>query len=289
MEKGAEWLLLLSAALSIMALGLIIAFILGKGVPALGVIGVWPFVTGDMWMPTAEYFGIWPMIASSVLVTVGALLLGAPVSVMVSLYLVELCDRRIAAAVSFMIELLSAIPSVVYGFFGLATIVPLIDKWSGGYGGNSLLAGILVLAMMVLPTIISISATSLRAVPEAYRDAALALGESRTGTALRVMLPAAKSGVFTGIVLGFGRAIGETMAVILVIGNTPRMPDFLGKGAGALFQSVRTLTGNIAIEMGYASGLHEGALFATAVVLLLFIILVNFALLMIEKKAGRVR
>ena len=151
------------------------------------------------------------------------------------------------------------------------------------------LAGIIILAMMILPTIISVSSTSLNAVPEEYKDASLALGESITGTSYRVMLPAAKTGVFTAIVLGIGRAVGETMAVILVMGNTPRMPDFANKGLAALFQPTRTLTGNIAIEMGYASGLHEGALFATATVLLVFIVIINLTLWWIQKKAGSVK
>lgn len=285
-QKSVEALFLLSAVFSVTALALIIGFILMKGMPALSEIGPWAFITGSLWMPSADLFGILPMIVSSVLVTLGAVLVGAPISVLAALYLTQLAPGRVAAVANSMVELLTAIPSVVYGFFGLCVIVPVIDRWSGGYGGNSMLAGVVILAMMILPTVVSISATSLRAVPEEYRDAALALGETAVGASVRVMLPAAKSGVFAALTLGFGRAIGETMAVILVIGNTPRMPDFLKKGLGALFQPIRTLTGNIAIEMGYAAGLHEGALFATAVVLLVFIIAINLALYLIQRKAA---
>lgn len=288
-QKAIEALFLLSAVISVIALGLILWFILMKGIPALREIGIWEFVSGDLWMPSADLYGILPMIVSSLLVTLGAVAVGTPVSILAALFLTQLAPKKLANAAQVVIELLAAIPSVVYGFFGLALIVPTIDKWSGGYGGNSLFAGIIILAMMILPTIISVSATSLKAVPEAYKDASLALGESITGTSYRVMLPAAKTGVFTAIVLGIGRAVGETMAVILVMGNTPRMPDFFNKGLAALFQPTRTLTGNIAIEMGYATGLHEGALFATATVLLVFIVIINLTLWWIQKKAGSVQ
>ncbi|MGI6173942.1 MAG: phosphate ABC transporter permease subunit PstC [Christensenellales bacterium] len=288
-QKIIEALFLLSAVISVVALGLILWFILMKGVPALREIGIWEFISGDLWMPSAELFGILPMIVSSILVTMGAVIVGAPISILAALFLTQLAPKKLADAAQVVIELLAAIPSVVYGFFGLTLIVPTIDRWSGGYGGNSLLAGIIILAMMILPTIISVSSTSLKAVPEEYKDASLALGESITGTSYRVMLPAAKTGVFTAIVLGVGRAVGETMAVILVMGNTPRMPDFLNKGLTAFFQPTRTLTGNIAIEMGYATGLHEGALFATATVLLVFIVIINLTLWWIQKKAGSVK
>ncbi len=282
--EGAFWL---SAGTSVLALGLIVAFLVMRGIPAIREIGLIPFLSGTLWAPSAEIFGILPMITASVLVTLGAIILGVPVGVLTALYLAEMAGKRVTAVLSTMVDLLAAIPSVIYGFFGLVVFVPVIDKWSGGYGGNSLLAAVIILGMMILPTIVSISASSLKAVPDAYREASLAMGESAVGTAFRVTLPAAKSGVFAGVVLGIGRAIGETMAVILVAGNTPRMPSFIKEGFATVFRSVRTLTGNIATEMSYASGLHEGALFATALVLLAFIVLINITLYILKARAGK--
>ena len=279
-------LFLLCALTSVLALALIIVFIMMRGAPALAAIGVWTFISESIWAPSADWYGILPMIVASVISTLGAILMGAPIGVMSALFITQIAPPRVGEIVRFAIDLLAAVPSVVYGFFGLVTIVPALDRLSGGYGGNSLLAGIIILGMMVLPTIISVSVASLNAVPGEYREASLAMGETVPGTAFRVMLPAARSGVSAAVVLGVGRAVGETMAVTLVMGNTPRLPDFARLGLAAFLRPARTLTGNIAIEMGYASGLHEGALFATAVVLLLFIVIINMALHVIRAKAG---
>jgi phosphate transport system permease protein len=281
-EKSIETIFLICACVAILSVAVITVYVFAKGSPAIFKIGVWEFITGLVWQPKAEIFGIFPMIAASVLGTLGAIVIGIAIGLFTAIFLAEIAPKWLAGLFRPAIELLAGIPSVVYGFFGLMVLVPLISKYLGG-AGNSLLAVIVILSVMILPTIISISETSIRAVPESYKEGSLALGASHMQTIFRVLLPAARSGIMAAVVLGTGRAIGETMAVILVSGNTPLLPR-------ALTDRVRTLTANIALEMGYASGLHQDALFATGVVLFVFIMLLNILLnVMIRRKAGASR
>lgn len=256
--------------LSIVFLAVILFFIILKGTPAMFKVGVLNFLTGTTWHPEGDVYGILPMIVDSIIVTAGAVLFGVPIGLLTAVFLAEIAPVWLQNIVRPAVELLAAIPSVIFGFFGVLVIVPIITKVFGG-AGNSLLAGIIVLTIMILPTIVTISETSIRAVPREYKEGALALGSSHIHTIFSVIIPAGKSGILSGIVLGISRAIGETMAVILVIGNTVKMPT-------SLVDSGRTLTANIAIEMGYAFGLHQDMLFATGVVLLVFIMILNIIL-----------
>ena len=239
-------------------------------------VGLFQFLFGMEWQPRADVYGIGPMILASIYATLGAIVIGVPIGILTAVFLAEVAPPWLCKIVRPGIELLAGIPSVVYGFFGLVVIVPLIDKFFGG-GGNSLLAAIIILGIMILPTIVNISETAIRAVPISYKEGSYALGTSHISTIFRVILPAAKSGVFTSIVLGIGRAIGETMAVILVAGNSPLIP-------GSLLSRVRTMTANIALEMGYASGLHQNALFATGIILFVFIMLLNVVMTLINSR-----
>ncbi|MCK5763967.1 MAG: phosphate ABC transporter permease subunit PstC [Clostridiales bacterium] len=268
----------LSALISIMSLIVIIVFVFAKGVPAIMEIGLMDFLFGKLWRPSSNDFGILPMILGSIYATIGALLIGVPIGILTAVYISEIATKKIRRIIIPMVELLAGIPSVIYGFFGLIVIIPLIDKGFDN-GGNSLLAAMIILGIMILPTIINISDASLRAVPKEYRENSLALGASKIQTIFGVVLPAAKSGVLTAVVLGLGRAIGETMAVILVAGNSPQIPN-------SIFDRFRSMTANIAIEMGYAFGLHQEALFATGVVLFVFIIILNLGLNLFIRKAG---
>ncbi|MDD4797643.1 MAG: phosphate ABC transporter permease subunit PstC, partial [Eubacteriales bacterium] len=243
-----ENLFQLCALVSIAAVATITVYLFVSGVPAMFKIGFREFLLGTVWRPTEGQFGILPMILTSIVSTLLAVAIGSVIGVMTAICMVEIAPAWLTKILRPCIELLAGIPSVVYGYFGLMLIVPLITKVSG-FAGNSLLAVIIILSMMILPTIINISETALRAVPRAYKEGSLALGASGIQTIFKVLLPAARSGVLSAIVLGIGRAIGETMAVILVAGNTPRIPT-------SLFDSVRTLTINIAFEMRYAQGLH---------------------------------
>lgn len=271
MRKAMEWVVesgfFLCAAAAVLALSVIVIFLLIQGMPAFQEIGVWKFVTGMTWQPSAEEYGIDPMIAASLLATAGAALLGGLIGLMCALLLADVAPKILGNVIRPLINLLAGIPSVVYGFFGLMVVVPWITATFGGTG-NSLLAVILILSAMILPTMVSLSETAVRAVPQAYREGSLALGATRMQTLFKVTLPAAKSGVLNAIVLSIGRAIGETMAVILVAGNRVAMPH-------SILDPVRPLTANIALELSYASGLQEKALYATGVVLLLFIVIIN--------------
>ena len=257
----------LFAVVGIMLIGL---FIFIKGMPAIFEIGFSNFIFGRVWNPSAEIFGIFPMIIGSILGTLGALIIGVPLGILTAVLLSEVAPVWVQRLVRPAVDLLAGVPSVLYGFFGLVVIVPMLDSLFGG-GGNSLLAVIIILAIMILPTIVSISESSLRAVPKQYKEGSLALGTSQIYTIFKVMIPAAKSGILSAVVLGTGRAIGETMAVILVAGNSPLIP-------GSIMDRVRTLTANIAIEMGYAYGLHQEALFATGVILFAFIMILNIVI-----------
>ena len=220
------------------------------------------------------------MIVASLGATIGALLIGVPVGILTSIFIAEIAPKKISKIMSGAVELLAGIPSVLYGVFGLAIIVPTIQEVFNLPKGQSLLAVIIVLAIMILPTVITVSETAIRAVPNAYKEGSLALGASKTETIFKVIVPAAKSGIMTGVVLGIGRAIGETMAVILVAGNTPVIPS-------SIMDSVRPLTTNIALEMGYAFGTHQEMLFATGVVLFTFILILNLVLSKLSNKGGK--
>lgn len=278
LEKGMEIVFLLTALTSILCVALICIFLFANGVPAMQEIGLPQFLLGRMWKPGNDIYGIFPMIVGSVYVTGGALILGVPVALLTAVYLAFFCPRRLYRVLKPAVELMAGIPSVVYGFFGIVVLVPMVralgEPWDGK--GNAILTASILLAIMILPTIIGVVEPALRAVPASYYEGSLELGATHERSVFRVVAPAAGSGVLAGIVLGIGRAMGETMAVIMVAGNQARMP----KG---IFQGVRTLTGNIVMEMGYAAGLHREALIATGVVLFLFILLINLSFSMLKK------
>lgn len=276
-ETVMKWVFFLSALASILAIALICLFLFANGVPAMAEIGVLDFLLGKNWKPTSDVYGILPMIMGSIYVTAGALVIGVPTGILAAVYLACFCPRRVYRFLRPMVELLAGIPSVIYGFFGLVVLVPLVRQLFGVQGLTMLAASVL-LGIMILPTIITVSESALRAVPRPYFEGALALGASRERSVFFVMIPAAKSGIMAGVVLGIGRAIGETMAVIMVAGNQARMPAGILKG-------VRTLTANIVMEMGYAADLHRGALIATGVVLFVFILLINTLVGLLRRRA----
>jgi len=281
-EKVSARVFLVCALLSVISLLLIIGFVFYKGAHPFIAEGFsfFDFLFGVDWVPSEGKFGIWPMIVASLYATVGALIIGVPIGLFTAIFLAEIASKRIAKIVSPAIQLLAGIPSVLYGVFGLAIIVPFLQNTLGLVKGQSLLAVILVLAIMMLPTIVTVAETAIRAVPRTYREGSLALGVSEIGTIFKVVVPAAKSGIMTAIVLGLGRAIGETMAVILVAGNSLIVPT-------SLIDSIRPLTTNIALEMGYAAGTHQEMLFATGIVLFSFILILNFVLAKISSKGGK--
>ena len=258
----------LAACASILAVALICLFLFANGLPAIGKIGVFDFLLGQVWRPGNDLYGILPMILGSIYVTAGAIVVGVPIGILTAVFMAKFCPKKIYRFLKPAVELLAGIPSVVYGFFGLVVIVPLIRQLFPDSKGTSMLAASLLLGIMILPTIIGVSESAIRAVPESYYEGGLALGASHERSVFFATLPAAKSGILAGVVLGIGRARGETMAVIMIAGNQPRMPAGLLKG-------VRTLTANIVMEMGYAADLHREALIATAVVLFVFILLIN--------------
>ena len=266
-EKIPERILLAFALSSISALALITVFILVQGAPIISEIGIFNFIFGMRWAPSQGDFGIFPMVVGSIYVTLGAAILGVPIGICCSIFLVEFAPVRFRNIFRPAIQLLAGIPSVVYGFWGLLFIVPAIRTYLGG-PGLSILAGSIILAIMILPTVISISEVSLLALPRQYKEGALALGMNHWQTIRSVLLPAAKSGIVAAVILGIGRAIGETMAVIMVLGNAVAIPR-------SILDPVRTLTTNIGIEMGYASGKHQQALFATGIVLFIIIMILN--------------
>jgi phosphate transport system permease protein len=278
-EKIIEKILLLVALSSIMILGLITFFIFEQGLPLIWKIGPRAFILGERWVPSQGSFGILPMIVSSFWVTIGALALGIPLGLACAIFLCEWSPPSVGMVLRPAIQLLAAIPSVIYGFWGLIVLVPLVRNYLGG-PGLSILSGSLILGFMILPTIISISEDSLNALPPSYKQGALALGATHWQAIWRVLIPAARSGIVTSIILGMGRAVGETMAMIMILGNAVKMPT-------SLLDSARTLTTNIGIEMGYASGDHRQALFATGVVLFIIIMLLNsLAIFLSRRRAG---
>ena len=258
---------LLAACVSVVMVTMICGFLFVKVLPTMMEIGVKDFLLGTKWKPGIDVYGILPMILGSVYVTAGALIIGVPIGILTAIFMAYFCPEKIYGVLKPAVELLAGIPSVVYGFFGLVVLVPFVRDNLGGTGLSMLTASML-LGMMILPTIISVAEAALRAVPKSYYEGALALGADHTRSVFSIIVPAAKSGIFASIVLGIGRAIGETMAVIMVAGNQARIPQ-------GLLEGVRTMTANIVIEMGYAADLHRDALIATAVVLFIFIVIIN--------------
>lgn len=275
-EKIMHLVFLLSAVISIAAVILICVFLFSSGVPAIAQIGLKEFLTGTEWRPGNNIFGIFPMIVGSLYVTAGALVIGVPIGILTAIFMARFCPKGLYRIMKPAINLMAGIPSVVYGFFGLVILVPLVRDYIGGRGLSVLTASIL-LGLMILPTIISMSEAAIRAVPESYYEGALALGASHERSVFSAVVPAARSGIFAGIILGIGRAVGETMAVIMVAGNQALIPEHLTDG-------VRTLTTNIVLEMGYATDLHREALIATAVVLFVFILIINLSFSLIKRR-----
>ena len=263
---------------SVLAVILICVFLFANGIPAMGEIGFLDFLLGTEWRPSNDIYGILPMILGSIYVTAGAIILGVPIALLTAIFLAYFCPKKIYKICKSGINLMAGIPSVVYGFFGLVLLVPMIKSIFNVRSGATMLTASILLAIMVLPTIISVTEASLQSVPQSYYEGALALGATHAQSVFFTMIPAAKSGIVTGIVLGIGRVIGETMAVIMVAGNQAVMPE-------SLLAGVRTMTANIVLEMGYASGLHREALIATGVVLFVFILIINLIVAALKRGA----
>ncbi len=275
-EQAMKIVFLIAACTSVLAVALICIFLFANGIPAMGEIGVGKFLLGELWRPSNNLYGILPMILGSIYVTAGAIILGVPVALFTSVFMARYCPRKVYPFFQSAINLMAGVPSVVYGFFGLVMIVPMIQN-ATGRDGSTMLAASVLLAIMILPTIIGVTESSLRSVPESYYEGSLALGATHERSVFFTIIPAAKSGIVAGIVLGIGRAVGETMAVIMVAGNQARMP-------AGLFRGVRTLTANIVLEMGYAADLHREALIATGVVLFVFILIINLAVSLLNRR-----
>jgi len=275
-ENIAKIVFIIAAFVSVIAVALICIFLFANGIPGMTKIGILKFLMGTQWKPGSGVYGILPMILGSIYVTAGALIIGVPAGILTAVYMSRFASGRIVKLIKPAVSLLAGIPSVVYGFFGLMVVVPLIRAVFGG-SGSSMLAASIILGVMILPTIISISESALNAVPKSYYEGALALGATHERAVFKIVLPAAKSGVTAGVILGVGRAMGEAMAVMMVAGNQARMPAGLLKG-------VRTLTSNIVMEMGYAAELHREALIATAVVLFVFILVINLLFSILKRR-----
>ena len=279
-ERIAKYVFTLLACMSIFLVVLICWFLFANGLPAIFKIGAGNFLLGTKWKPGNNIYGILPMIVGSVYVTLGAIVIGVPIGILTAVYFSRFCPKKLYKMLYPAVELLAGIPSVVYGFFGLVVIVPVISYLTQPFGGKgkSILTASILLGIMILPTIISCAKAAIDAVPESYYEGSLALGATHERSVYRVMVPAAKSGIFAGIVLGVGRAIGETMAVIMVAGNQASMPK-------SLFKGVRTMTANIVLEMGYATDLHREALIATGVVLFIFLLIINITFTVLKHKS----
>lgn len=267
---------LLSACASIVAVALICIFIFANGLPAIFQIGPSKFIGGTTWKPLEGLYGILPMIVGSIYVTAGGTLIGVPIGILCAVFMARFCPEKLYKIIKPAIDLLAGIPSIVYGFFGLVVLVPAMRTLFGG-SGKSILTASVMLGIMILPTIIGVAETSIRAVPESYYEGALGLGATHERAVFFAVLPAAKSGILAGVILGIGRVIGETMAVVMVAGNQPIMPN-------SILGGVRTLTSNIVLEMGYAADLHKDALIGTAVVLFVFILIINLSFSALKKR-----
>ena len=279
-ETVMKYVFLISALISVLSIILIFYFIFSGGLPFILRQGVWEFLTGTNWRPTASQpeFGILPMIVGSLIVTGGAILIGVPIGVLTAVYMVFYCPKAYYRYAKSAINLMAAIPSIVYGFFALQIFVPFFRIM--GRSGMNMVTASLLLGIMILPTIIGLSESAIRNVPRSYYQGAVGLGTTHERAILTVVVPAAKNGILSAVILGIGRAIGETMAVILVAGNQPRIPTELNQG-------VRTLTTNIVMEMAYATGQHREALIATAVVLFVFILIINLFFTRVKNKGGK--
>lgn len=275
-EIAMQIVFLIAALVSIGAVILICVFLFKNGVPAMTKIGISDFLLGKVWKPSQNLYGIFPMIIGSIYVTAGAAIVGVPIGILCAIFMARFCPANLYKMLKPAVNLLAGIPSIVYGFFGLMVLVPIIQELFGGNGKNILTASLL-LGMMILPTIISVSESAIRAVPESYYEGSLALGATHERSVFFAMLPAAKSGILAGVILGIGRAIGETMAVIMIAGNQAILPE-------GVLSGVRTMTANIVLEMGYASGLHREALIATAVVLFVFILIINLSFSILKRR-----
>ena len=276
-ETFMQFVFLLSACISILAVALICFFLFSEGLPAIGEIGVLRFLGGTVWKPLENQYGILPMIVGSCYVTAGAIAIGVPIGLFCAVFMAKFCPSGLYKMLKPAIDLLAGIPSIVYGFFGLMVIVPVIQQTTGSPSGKGILTASIMLGIMILPTIISVSESALRAVPASYYEGALALGATHERSVFFTTLPAAKSGILAGVILGVGRAIGETMAVVMIAGNQPVIGD-------SILSGVRTMTANIVIEMGYATGLHREALIATAVVLFVFILIINVSFSLLKRR-----
>lgn len=277
-EKIMEYVFLFTAVISIVAVALICVFLFANGIPAMKEIGFLDFLTGTKWKPGNNKFGIFPMILGSLYVTGGALIIGVPIGILMSIFMARFCPKKLYKVLKPVVDLLAGIPSIVYGFFGLIVLVPFIREHFDS-NGQSILCAAILLGIMILPTIIGASEPTIRAVEESYYEGALALGATHERSVFTVVVPAAKSGILAAVILGVGRALGETMAVMMVVGNQPRVPN-------SVLQGVRTLTTNIVMEMGYATDLHREALIATGVVLFVFILIINLCFSAI-KRSGK--
>lgn len=277
-ENAMHVVFLLCACASIIAVVLICLFIFVNGVPAIMEISPLKFLGGTAWKPKQNIFGVLPMIVGSLYVTAGGVLFGVPVGILCAIFMARFCPERIYKVLKPAIELLAGIPSIVYGFFGLVVLVPMVRNLFGG-SGKSILTASIMLGIMILPTIIGVAESAIRAVPDSYYEGALGLGATHERAVFFAVLPAAKSGILASVILGIGRVIGETMAVVMVAGNQAVVPN-------SIFGGVRTLTSNIVLEMGYASGLHKDALIGTAVVLFVFVLIINLCFSAVKKKGS---
>lgn len=284
-EKAMEIVFLISACISILSVALICIFLFTNGVPGIAKIGAKEFLLGTEWKPGSQLYGILSTIIGSIYVTVGAIIVGVPIGLLMAVFMARFCPKKLYRILKPGVELLAGIPSVVYGFFGLMVLVPFVRnafrpilmQYGMTTTGQSILAASVLLGMMILPTIINVSESAIRAVPDSYYQGALALGATHERSVFMTVVPAAKSGIMAAVILGVGRAIGETMAVIMVAGNQPRIP-------GSIFDGVRTMTANIVIDMGYATDLHREALIATGVVLFVFILIINLLFSLLKKR-----
>lgn len=276
-EKIMEYVFLLTAVVSILAVALICIFLFANGIPAMQEIGFKEFLTGAEWRPENNVFGIFPMILGSLYVTGGALVIGVPIGILMSIFMARFCSPKLYKVLKPIVDLLAGIPSIVYGFFGLVVLVPFLREHIKGTRGQSILCAAILLGIMILPTIIGAAEPAIRAVEQSYYEGALALGATHERSVFSIIVPAASSGILSSIILGVGRALGETMAVMMVVGNQPRIPN-------SILQGVRTLTTNIVMEMGYATDLHREALIATGVVLFVFILIINLCFSVLKQK-----
>ncbi len=268
-----------TACVSVLAVALICIFLFKNGISGISKIGLFEFLGGTTWRPKNDIYGIFPMIIGSIYVTAGAIIVGVPIGIFCSVFLASFCPKWLYRILKPLVNLMAGIPSIVYGFFGLVVFVPIMQELIGTSGKGIVTASVL-LGIMILPTIITVSESAIRAVPPQYYEGALALGATKEKSIFFTVLPAAKSGILAGVVLGIGRAIGETMAIIMVAGNQPAIPN-------SIFSGVRTMTANIVLEMGYATGLHREALVATAVVLFVFILLINLLVSTLKHRSGK--